>query len=71
MKSCKTEKINKKVKNIKRGAYIKYRLYSTGFNLNDIAEELNITNAAVYRSIYGLSKITRVDEWLKVNLNIG
>ena len=46
-------------------AYIKYKLYSAGLNLNDIATELKITNATVYRSIYGLSKISRVDEWLK------
>ena len=70
MKSCKKEKINKRVKNIKRAAYIKYKLYSAGLNLSDIATELNITNAAVYRSIYGLSKITRIDEWLKKNIGI-
>ena len=65
MTSYKKNKSNNKVKNVKRGAYIKYRQYIQGYSLNDIAVELNISNAAVYRSIYGLSKISRVDEWLE------
>lgn len=65
-----TKKRNSKVKNVKRAAYIKYQLYRKGLNLSDIANDLNISNAAVCRSINGLSTIRRVDEWLYENLRL-
>lgn len=65
-----TKKRNIKVKNVKRAAYIKYQLYSKGLSLSNIALDLHISNAAVYRSINDLSTITRVDEWLYKNLGL-
>lgn len=64
------KKRNSKVKNVKRAAYIKYQLYRQGLNLSDIANDLKISNAAVCRSINGLSTIRRVDEWLYKNLKL-
>lgn len=64
------KKRNSKVKNVKRAAFIKYKLYSNGFSLSDIAKDLHISNAAVFRSINELSKVTRVDEWLHENLGL-
>lgn len=64
------KKRNSKVKNVKRAAYIKYHLYRQGLSLSDIANDLEISNAAVYRSINGLSTIRRVDEWLYKNLKL-
>lgn len=58
------KKRNSNIRNVKRAAFIKYKLSCNGFRMGDIAEDLNITPQAVYRSINGLSKITRVDEWL-------
>lgn len=65
-----TKKRNIKVKNVKRAAYIKYQLYKKGLSLSNIALDLHISNAAVYRSINDLSTITRVDEWLYKNLGL-
>lgn len=65
-----TKKRNSKVKNVKRAAFIKYQLYRQGLSLSDIANDLKISNAAVYRSINGLSTIRRVDEWLYENLDL-
>lgn len=70
MTSHMNKKHNRKVKNVKRAAYIKYQLYRKGLTLTQIAEDLHISNAAVYRSINGLSKITRIDEWLQANLGL-
>lgn len=70
MTSHMIKKRNSKVKNVKRAAYIKYQLYRNGFRLSDIANDLKISNAAVYRSIYGLSTVYRVDEWLVDNLGL-
>lgn len=64
------KKRNSKVKNVKRAAFIKFRLNSAGLKLSDIASDLNISRAAVYRSINGLSTISRVDEWLYENLRL-
>lgn len=61
-------KRNKKIRNIKKAARIKYELGRRGFKLNNIAQELKMSNAAVFRSINDLSKISRVDEWIKINL---
>ena len=65
-----TKKRNSKVKNVKRAAFIKFRLNSAGLKLSDIASDLSISRAAVYRSINGLSTISRVDEWLYENLRL-
>ena len=54
----------------KRAAYIKYKLAMKGYKIVDIARDLNITDNAVTLSLYGLSKITRVDEWLKEHIGI-
>lgn len=63
-------KRNNKVKNVKRGAYIKYIMTLNGIKVSDIANDLSISNVAVYRSINGLSTISRVDEWLRNNLGL-
>lgn len=70
MTSCNNYKNKNNLKNVKRAAYIKYKLYSAGLTLNDIALDLKISNSAVYRSINGLSKISRIDDWLKDKLGV-
>lgn len=70
MTSHMIKKRNSKVKNVKRAAFIKFRLNSAGLKLSDIASDLSISRAAVYRSINGLSTISRVDEWLYENLRL-
>lgn len=70
MTSYMSEKRNKKVKNVKKSAYIHYQLKIKGMNFQTIADDLHMSHAAVLRSVGGLSKISRVDEWLKLNLGI-
>lgn len=70
MTSHMIKKRNSKVKNVKRAAFIKYQLYRQGLSLSDIANDLKISNSAVYRSINGLSTVRRVDEWLYENLRL-
>lgn len=57
-------KSNTPIKNVKRAAFIKYKLGCKGYKTSDIARDLEISRAAVTRSIYGLSTVSRVDEWL-------
>lgn len=64
------KKSNRKIKNVKRAALIKFKLYSKGLKPSDVASELHISRSAIYRSFNGLSKITRVDEWLEKNLGM-
>ena len=64
------KKRNKKKRNIKRAARIKFELGLRNLKASSIASDLNISRAAVYRSMYGLSKITRVDEWIAKNLDM-
>jgi len=64
------QKNNKNIKNVTRAAKIIYLLKINGFTQAKIADELNISKNAVSRSIYGLSKISRVDSWIKENLGI-
>lgn len=59
-----TEKRNSNIRDVKRVAFIKYKLNCIGLKLVDVARDLGISRQAVYRSINGLSKISRVDEWL-------
>ncbi|MCD8378435.1 MAG: hypothetical protein LUB59_06580 [Candidatus Gastranaerophilales bacterium] len=63
-----SKKSNQNLKNVKRAALIKYELCCSGLKLVDIANDLGITKSAVYRSIYGLSTVSRVDDWLKNNV---
>ncbi len=63
-------KTDKNLINIKRAYEIKYRLKLAGLTQRDIKKALNISDAAVYRAIFGLSKISRVDIWLKENLGV-
>lgn len=60
----------KALKNVKRGIYIKYRLAQKDYTMTDIAKDLNISLSAVSRAIYCLSTVSRVDNWLKENLDI-
>jgi len=57
-------------KNVTKAAYIQYQLKRNGFTQAQIAKELNINPVAVSRSFYGLSKISRVDNWLADNLGL-
>lgn len=68
MTTYKKRKFKKKNKNVNKAALIKYRLARKGLKLADVARELNVTKTAVYRSIYDLSKISRIDQWLEENL---
>ena len=68
MTSYMNKKDNNNLKNIKKAARIKYLLYKKGLKLVDIANALNITKTAVYNSIYDLTKISRVDDWIEANL---
>ena len=61
---------NDNQRNIKQTAKILYLLKIKGIKQSDIAAELKISRAAVSRSFYGLSKISKVDNWLKENLGI-
>lgn len=56
--------------NVTKAAFIQYQLKKRGLSQKQKASELNITPVAVSRSINGLSKITRVDEWLQNNLGM-
>lgn len=63
------EKIsNQSKRNAKKIAKIQYYLRINGFVQSDIARDLDISPAAVSRSLKGKSKISRVDEWLKENI---
>ena len=64
------KKNNSKLNSMKNAAFIKYKLSELKLSFSDIAHDLEISNAAVSRSIYGKSKITRVDEWLRDNLGL-
>lgn len=72
MTSYKVKKRNSKKKNVKKHiskcAFIQYQLKKRGFTQAQIAEELNISRQAVNRSLFGLSKVSRVDEWIEENL---
>ncbi len=57
-------KSNTPIKNVKRAAFIKYKLGCKGYKISDVARALGISGTAVTRSIYGLSTVSRVDEWL-------
>ncbi len=57
-------------RNVTEVAYINYQLAKNGYTQTSVANELGITPMAVWRSINGLSKITRVDEWLRDNLGL-
>jgi DNA-directed RNA polymerase specialized sigma subunit len=70
MTSQHDKKVNRKQRNVTKSAYIQYRLKLKGMNLKAIAEELNISLVAVSRAVSDLSKIKRVDEWLKNNLEL-
>lgn len=59
------KKRNKVKRNIKRAAKIKFELQLRNIKLVDIANELGISATAVWRSVYGVSTITRVDLWLE------
>ena len=64
MTSHMSRKSNTPIKNVKRAALIKYKLACHGLNIADIARDLGVSHTAASRSIYGLSKVSRVDEWL-------
>lgn len=51
-------------------AYIKYQLEKNGYTQTDIAHDIGISRQGVSLSISGLTKISRVDEWLKDNINL-
>lgn len=59
-----------KKRNVTEIAFIQYQLKKNGYTQREIAKDLGITPMAVWRSINGLSKITRVDEWLRDNLGL-
>lgn len=61
---------NKLKRNVTKSAYTQYLLKKNGYKQTDIATELGISFQAVSRAILGLSKISRVDEWLETNLNL-
>lgn len=61
---------NKKIRNIKKAALIKYELQCRNLTLSGIAKDLQISNTAIYRSINDLSKISRVDEWISEKLGL-
>ena len=68
MTSYMNKKDNNNLKNIKKAAKIKYLLYKKRLKLVDNANSLNITKTAVHNSIYDLTKISRVDNWIEANL---
>ena len=70
MKSQVNLQNNNNKRNIKRAAKISYLLKINGFKQIDIANDLKISTVAVSRSFYGLSKISKVDNWLKEKLGI-
>lgn len=70
MTSYAIKKRNKTKRNIKQVARIKYELGVRGLKMVDIAKDLNITQQAVQRAVYGLSTVTRVDEWLDENIGL-
>lgn len=53
-----------KNKNFIRAAVIRSALKAQGYKLQDIANDLEITTAAITRSISDLSTIKKVDDWL-------
>ncbi|MBQ9150216.1 HTH domain-containing protein [bacterium] len=55
---------------LKRAALIKLHLTKNQVKQTDIAKELKITTSAVYRAIFGLSKIAKVDEYLKTKFGV-
>ena len=59
---------NKVKRNIKRAARIKFELKLRGLKFVDIAEDLDITPQAVWNSVYGVNRVTRVDLWLERNI---
>lgn len=70
MTSYKFKNRNKKIRNIKKAATVKYELGIRGLMLSDIARDLDISNSAVYRAINDLSTIARVNEWVYQNLGL-
>lgn len=68
MTTYKKRNFKKKIKNINKAALIKYKLARKGLSLADIARELKVTRSAISKSIYDLSKISRVDDWIEQNL---
>ena len=63
-------KNNNNGRNIQRAAYILYLLKINNISQQKIADDLKISNAAVSRSIYGLSKVTNVENWLRNKLGV-
>lgn len=59
---------NKLKRNVTESAFTQFQLKKNGYKQKDIANELGITVQAVSRAILGLSKISRVDDWIEQNL---
>lgn len=70
MKSQKVKKLKTVVPNFYKAALIQFELKKRGFKQQKIADDLNITGAAVYRSLYDLSKSKKIDAWVEENLEL-
>jgi len=70
MKTQKMKKENDKKPNLNKATIIQVALKTRRIKQADIAAALKISQQAVNRSIYGLTTITRVDDWCRENLGI-
>ncbi len=70
MKSYLQKNSNANKRNIKRKAKILYLLSIKGITQKDISKKLNISKQAVNQAIYGKSKITKVEDYLREKIGV-
>lgn len=70
MKTQKVQKKNMLKPNLYKAALIQFELKKRGWKQTKIAQELGITDSAVYRCVHGVSKSQKVDNWIENNLEL-